>query len=226
MKSSSSTSKVGVGYSPPVFSPTEQFDPLRVKSRHYIQTGVFIFCSVLFCWAYFAFILLALQYQNGYTNVGNAPPGIWNSSRYNWQWWAAYLLNFNILLPWLFAMALANNTMAEYAKLHYFIARLSFVLNFISFLILSFSWLFACNYSWSAFDSSCNDVRYCCVYFAENPGWCSNFGFCNPNVSSTQLLRSGPFFGAWLFSMLFFLWGLGHRSMNRDMRVNGLFQAH
>lgn len=226
MSKSKKPDDIGLGYSPTVFSPTEVFDPVKVKSRHYAQTAAFIFCSALFCFCYFAFILLALQFQNGYTNVGNAPPGIWNSARYNWQWWAVWCLSLNLLLPYMLAMALCNNTMSEYADLHGTVAQISYITNIFAFIILSGSWFFACNTGWSAYDSSCNDVRYCCVFFADNPGWCPNFNFCTPNVSASQLMRSSPFFGAWLFSLLFLLWTWGHLKINRAMRRRGLFQSH
>lgn len=218
-----SSKSIGVGYSPSVFSPSENYDAIKVRSRHYIEATVFVILSTLFCWSFFAFVLVPLQYQNGYVNQANAPPGNWQSGRYTWEWWASWLLGLNLLLPYLFAAALCNNTMQEWAKLHYFLARLALALNFIAFVILSILWLFFCNFSYSPWNTSCNSIYYCCAYFADNPTWCSNFGLCVPDVTPGQLHRSEPFFWTWLFTIFFFLWALGHRSMNRDMRSYGLF---
>lgn len=215
---------ISIGYSPVFSAPIEQYDPVRAKTRHYVQSTIFTMCSILFCILYFGLIVVNLQFQDGYVNVGNAPPGIWQTARYSWTWWGIFLIGLNVMLPILFSFALANNTMPEWSKIHYFVSRLSFAVNFVSFFILSIIWLFFTNYSYSAWNTAANDIHWCCAFFADNPTWCANFGLCNPDIQPSQLHRSDSFFLCWLFSLLFALWGLGFRSMNRSMREYGLFQ--
>jgi hypothetical protein len=215
---------IGVGYSPVFLAPIESYDAVRAKTRHFVQATAFNMLSMLFCVLYFGLVLLPTQFQDGYINVGNQPPGVWQSARYTWTWWGIWLIGLNVLLPLMFASALTNNTMPEIAKLHYFVSRLALLANFISFVILSIIWLFFTNYSYTGWNTAGNDIHWCCAYFASNPTWCTNFGLCTPDVQPGQLHRSEPFFLCWLFTFLFFLWCLGHRSMNRTMREYGLFQ--
>jgi len=215
---------IGIGYSPLFFAPIEAYDPVRAKTRHFVQSTLFVVLSSIFCVLYFGLIVVPLQFQDGYVNVGNAPPGVWQSARYTWTYWAIWIIGLNVLMPWLFSSALANNTTPEWSKIHYFAARLSIALNFVAFVILSIIWLFFTNYSFSAWNTAGNDVYYCCAYFASNPTWCPNFGLCTPDIQPSQLHRSESFFLCWLFSLLFALWGLGYRSMNKSMREYGLFQ--
>lgn len=198
---------------------------LQPKTRHIVFGTVFVMASALFWWYWFGFPLLLIHFQNGYPRFGTPPvPNGWRSSRYAWIWWHTWLLGLNAILPFLLAMALANNRIPEIARMHRFLGLLAILLSLWIFVWMSIHWIFACNYSFTASSTACNDARWCGAFHASAPDWCPNTGPFVPNVSGGDLHRSDEFFQLWLFSLLSILWALAHRAINRDLQSYGLFR--
>lgn len=196
--------------------------------RHFVGGTLFIMASMLFCWYWVAFPLSDMYFVDGYTRIGTPPaPNNWKSSRYSWEWWHIWLLGLNMLLPYLLASAMLNNELPEWSRIHYFCARILLLVNTWAFVGLSVQWLFLCNNSLVPWATACNDKRWCGVYFASSVSaaeWCPNTTPFFPDVTGDQLSRSGEFFQAWLFSLLFILWALAHRAVNAGLRQSGMFQ--
>lgn len=214
---------VGKGLAPEATPPEEEGEDSQPAYRFYVQSSLFLICSVIFCWYWTAFPLTDVRFTHEYTQPGIPPgPGPFSSARYGWEWWHVWLLGLNWLLPYLWGMALLNNFYGEYARLHYFVSRLTLLTNFWTFIFFSVSWIFVCNNGLVPYATACNDLRWCCVYFPST--WCPNIVPCTPNVTPGELTRTDAFFQMWLFSLLFVLWGLAHRSLNGRMREMGLFK--
>lgn len=223
-------SLIGTGATPQSrsVSASERQIGSRVKYRHFVGTTLFIIASAVFCFYFIAFPLVKLRFTHGYPRFGTPPsPNIFKSDRYTWGWVFIYLLTaVNLMLPYLLAIAVVNNTMPEISKLHYFITRISIVLSMIVFIGLSVSWLLFCNRFFPQY-SYCHDLDWCCAYFSssvEASQWCPNTTPCMPDVTSRMLSRPDAFFQTWLFSLLFAFWGLAHRAVNIDLKGYGLWR--
>ncbi len=211
---------IGTGVAPS-FSPTVH-PKGAAKPRHYVVGSMFAMAFALCCFYWIAFPVNNMKITHGPQQVNHID---WRSSRYTWGWANVYILVvLNLLLGYLWAAALLNNTVPEFAKLHKWVAKIFLVLNFVVFLMLSFQWLFYCNTGGSA-ASPCNDARWCCVHFgsnAEASHWCPNTNPCVPDV--TAIHRNDEFFQTWLFSIFFVLWSWAHASINKDFWREGVFR--
>jgi hypothetical protein len=220
---------IGRGLSPNIGANVTIGGLSPIKTRHFIQATLFILLSTIFCVYYIAFPLANLKFVHGYPRFGTPPaPNEFKSSRYTWGWVFIYILTaLNLLLPYLLALALTNNTTPEYAKLHYYASRITITLSLIGFIGLSIIWLFFCNTSFAGY-TFCHDRRWCCVHYAsslEASKWCPNNTPCVPNVSSSsQLSRRDEFFQVWLFALLWSFWAMAHKAVNQDLAGYGLFQ--
>jgi hypothetical protein len=191
-------------------------------NRHYVGGTLFLFASVLFCWYWTAFPLNHVRFTHEYPQMGLEPgPGPLKSSRYGLEWWLVWVLGLNWLLPYAWGAALLHSNYTEVAKLHLFVSRVALLLNLLALAVLSVSWFFLCNHGYVPYSTACNDLRWCCVNFPSD--WCPNVGPCTPDVLASDLVRTGEFFQMWLFSLLFFLWALAHRTVNVDLRDYGVF---
>jgi len=121
------------------------------------------------------------------------------------------------------AAALLHSNVTELSKLHLWVARVALLVNLVLVALLVVSWFFLCNNGYVPFSTACNDLRWCCVNFPSP--WCPNVGPCTPNVFASDLVRTGEFFQMLIFSILFFLWALAHRTVNVDIRDYGVFQT-
>ena len=215
---SSSLRGIGTGI-PASFGKRDFQSP--AKRGHYITGVFFVMASMFLYFHWVAFTLTNSPHVDGNTQHGPPSDGIPKSNRYEWEWWTIWLLTLNLLLPYLLAASLLNNTTTEYIKLHYSFSRYIGVgLNFIVFALLTVQWLIWCNGASGAQFSVCNDARWCCAH--NDAEWCPNV-VCNPAVSTGDLRRSNVGFNHWLFSLLFLLHGLFSRGINSYLRNKGLF---
>jgi len=93
--------------------------------------------------------------------------------------------------------------------------------------MLSIQWLFFCNSSGSYYDVSCNDIRWCCVYFAASPlasTFCPNAAPCDPAFTSGDLHRNDEFYQAFLFSIFWSFISWGFRRLTKELTANGVFR--
>lgn len=195
-----------------------------IKPRHFIWATMFCVVTTLFYMYPIIVLMLNAKFPNGYQS---SSPRVFVSSRYSYEWWLLCILSWNILLPYVLALALVNNNIPEWSKLHYFLGRLFVLTNMVLFLLLSFNWLFLCNNGFVPHSTLCNDPRYCCVYYGSNQAnieWCPNAGPCNPNVSGSNLYRSDEFFQIWLFTLFFWLLAFSNRSINQELGSYGFFR--
>jgi hypothetical protein len=217
--------RLGAGIAPDTARKPVYDAPPTVKFRHFVGATIFIMASMIFCWYYVAFPLANLKFTHGYTRFGTPPsPNTFHSDRYTWGWVFIYIVSaVNLMLPYLLAAALLNNTIPEISKLHYKLSNATALVSIVTFIALSVSWLFFCNRYFPDY-SYCHDIRHCCVYFASNPTWCPNTTPCVPNYNVGDLIRSDAFFQIWLFSLLFSFWALAHKDVNKDLRSYGLWR--
>lgn len=220
---------IGGGLTPSfVFGTENPAASSRIKGRHFVSASIFIVLSTAFCFYFVAFPLTDLTFTNTYPRFGTPPsPNEFRSARYTWGWVFIYILTaLNLMLPYLLAQAVVNNTSPEYAKIHYFVTRATTFLSGVAFVGLSVAWLFFCNTGFADY-TYCHDKRWCCVQYAssvEASKWCPNNTPCVPNVTGSELVRSDPFFQVWLFSLLFSFWALVHREVHKDLKGYGLFR--
>jgi len=217
---------IGSGLTPSfTYGPEKQQASQRIKGRHFISASIFIVISSLFCFYYIAFPLSHLKFTHEYPRFGTPPvPNEFRSARYTWIWVFIYILTaLSLMLPFLLASAITNNTMPEYAKIHYFVSRITITVSSIGFIGLSVVWLFFCNTSYGEY-SLCHDPRWCCHQYAAAIPWCPNGTPCVPHVSGGELYRDDAFFQVWLLSILFAFWAMGHKQVNKDMQSYGLFR--
>lgn len=221
---------LGSGISPQsnYISAEERQEGVSIKYRHFISATLFIMASMIFCFYFIAFPLTNMRFTHGYPRFGTPPsPNNFQSDRYTWGWVFIYILiAANLMLPYLLAAAVVNNTTNEIADLHYFISRFCAVASIVVFVGLSVTWLFFCNRFFPHY-SFCHDFRWCCAFFSSSGDaakWCPNITPCNPHVSSGMLTKSDEFFQTWLFALLFGFWALAHRSINGKLRKYGLWK--
>jgi hypothetical protein len=199
----------------------------QTSTRHYVGGVVFVMANMLLCFYFVAFPLNNMLFTCGYTQPGTPPsPGPWNCSRYTWQWWTVWLLTLNLLLPYLLSAALLNNTVPEYSRFLYWISWFMIWFNIAVLAMLLVQWLFFCNSGSSYYNSACNDIRWCCVYYAASPTastWCPNTTPCIPNFGSGNLQRSDEFFQAVLFAGFWTLLAWAHRRLTKDLILQGVF---
>ena len=211
-----------------LFGPENNNASSRIKGRHFVSASIFIMLSLLFCFYFVAFPLTHMKFTHGYPRFGTPPsPNEFRSARYTWGWVFIYILTaLNVMLPFLLAAAMTNNTTPEYGKIHFLVSRITITLSLIGFIGLSVVWLFFCNTSFGEY-SFCHDRRWCCHQYAASLSaskWCPNNTPCVPHVSGGELSRDDAFFQVWLFSILFSFWAMAHREVNKDMQGYGLFR--
>ena len=187
--------------------------------RRYIGATLFLFFSAAFWFYWAAFPLVNTIFVDGYPS--NHFGDRFVTARYTWEWWNVWLLTLNALIYLMFALALMNNTIEEYARVHKFFAIMGIVVNLYVVAILTVTWLLFCNTSFSL-GSSCNDYRACCVYF-PSVDWCPNTVPCVPNVVSGDLRRNAEATQHWAFALVFFLMACWHTSINGDLKEFGVF---
>lgn len=188
---------------------------------------VFLIASSLFCWYWTGFPLNNMQFEYGFLRANtDRHPTQFRSSRYTWEWWSVWLLNLNWLLPYLLAASLLNNSTPDVAWAHRNVSTLGLLLNLAVFAMLTVQWFVFCNNA-SYPGHACNDRRWCCVNYANTEGafWCPNTNatHCTIAITGSELTRSDPFFQAWLFSILFFLWAWTHKVIGRKLYNDGVF---
>lgn len=222
--------RIGYGVSPPgkrALISDEQDDvdevgSARVPLRRYIQVFVFIFAYTGFWFYWGAFVLINTQYTDGNPQLGT-PGTSYLSARYNlWDWWPVWALGLNVLLPLSLAMAVADNTVEEWARLHRWFCSASFGVNIVVFLWLTVAWGVVCNNAYSGAHSACNDGRWCGVHYPSP--WCPNNSPFTPPVSSGDLTRNQEMTTHWAFALVFLLLGTWHRSFNDDLREFGVLK--
>jgi len=216
---------MGSGISPSgTVSPTFNYDD-DIPLRRYVGATLFIFFSAGFFFYWTAVPLANTVFVDGYPQFGIPPsPGKWTSNRYGWEWWHIWLLTLNGALPILLAVALTNNNIDEYRRLHKFAGIGLVLLNLWVFLVLTIGWFFMCNSNgWGGW-TGCIDYRWCCANYAGSgaQGWCSNVAPCVPNVLSGDLVRNQEMTTHWAFSMIFFLLTIWNLTINADFREYGL----
>lgn len=220
---------IGGGLTPQfIFGKDNPAASSRIKGRHFVGASIFIFLSSIFCFYYVAFPLTHLKFTHEYPRFGTPPsPNEFRSSRYTWGWVFIYIFTvLNLMLPFLLAMAVTNNTTPEYAKIHFFMSRIAITMSLIGFVGMSVVWLFFCNTGFVEY-TFCHDRRWCCVQYAssvEASKWCPNATPCVPSVSGSELSRRDEFFQIWLISLLFSFWAMAHRAVNKDLQGYGLFR--
>lgn len=214
---------VGTGYAPELTIETSQESANnRVKYSTFVWAIVFCMANALTCWYYISFPLVNMRPVNGYP----AEPAQYDfqTTRYiSFEYWMVYFLGWNILLVYMMAHAILNNTLVEFGGMLHFLSRVGLWWNGFIFLGLSFLWLFFCNNSGGAL---CNDPRWCGVYYAEAIGmpWCPNTVNYVPDVTVSQIYRSDEFFQAWLFSIFFFLFSMANKAVYGYLRRKGMFR--
>lgn len=197
--------------------------------RHYVHGTLIVMATMLAIFYWIGFPLNNMVFVHGYPRLGAGvtQPNEFKSARYSLLWWAVYLLNLNLLLPFMLAIALMNNSFPEYSNVHHFFSRLGVWLNLVLLVILAVVWLFFTNGGSTGYNSASNDRRWCCAEFAastEAASWCPNGSPCIPDVTPSQLSRSDEFWQAFLFSIIFFLVSLIHTAVNDHLSRYDVFK--
>ncbi len=196
----------------------DEHPPGAAHPRHFVTGTLFAIAFGIFCFYLIAFPINNLRIAHEYQITGT-----FLSSRFTlFGWWPIYLLSLNLLLGYLWTASLLNNNVPEFSKMHAWIAKWSIVFNFVEFVLLTVIWLFYCNSGYTA-ASPCNDIRWCCAFFATS-SWCPNITPCAPDIVSSQLMRNDEFFQIWLWSLIFIFWSFAHRSVNKSFREAGVFK--
>lgn len=188
----------------------------EIPVRRFVNTTLFIFLCLgaYFYWA--SIVLNHTYFAHGYQRFGTPPsPGAFLSARYGFDWWTIWLLSLNVLPPMMLCFALTNNKIETYTILHRWLAIMAIVVCIWCFVNLTWRWLLACNSAYSGSSSSCNDYRWCCVYFPSD--WCPNNAMCTPDVTSSELGRNPENFQHWLFTFVFFVLAIWNYSINGDL---------
>lgn len=236
-RASASALPIGHGYSPvapSVFENTwdnnkdgnDDGIPPALFSR-YAGATVFTFASAAI-WMIWAVALINTVFTDGFPQLGTMPsygnvaPYGYLTSRYGWDWWCICILSWNVALPMLMCYALANNQVDTWRQLHEFVSKIAMLANIVIFLILTWRWAFYCNVSYSAYDSACNDYRYCCAYFPSP--FCPNNAPCTPNYGPGDLVRNNEMFQHWVFSLVFFITSCWSYNQNGFLYAQGVLQ--
>lgn len=219
-----------VGISPGAL-PKEGEDP---SSRKNVKMGDFVFGTVvlvvymlgLFVWV--GIFLNNMDFDDRYRKLSPFMDSSFRTSaRGGWEWGFIYTMFLvNVLMGYLLAAAICNNSHPRWSRIHLWFTGLALFANVIFFVALSVMWLFVCNTSFSA-GSPCNDPRWCCNYYADNPKWCPNTIGCptNPPGGSISLQRSEEFLVTWIYSILFIVIAWIHRGVNKELQRAGMFKA-
>ena len=187
----------------------------QVPLRRYVTATMFLFMNIAVLFYWIAFPLTNSIFYDGYPRAGTPPsPNMFMSARYTWDWWMVWLLGLNTFLPFLFALALTNNNIEEYARMHRFFSQMALLVNLIVVIMLTIEWIFGCNGQFRWFGTQCSDYRWCCVNFPSE--WCPNTTPCVPNV--TSLDRNLEQMQHWVFSFVFGLLAFWNASINKDLR--------
>jgi hypothetical protein len=191
----------------------------KVPLRRYVTATMFLWMNMAISFYWIAFPLVNSIFLDGYPQAGTPPsPGTYMSARYTWDWWVVWLLGLNMFLPLLFALALTNNAIEEYTRLHRYFARLAMFSNLIVVAVLTVQWILLCNGTTRWFGLQCSDYRWCCVNFPSV--WCPNTTPCMPAV--VNLDRNFEQLQHWVFSFVFELLAYWHTSINKDLREFGV----
>lgn len=199
--------KAGVS---PLGNESEEKTYSAVPLRRYVGPVLFLLlCSgIFFYWS--GIVLVNTIWSHEYPNYNQ-----FASSRYTYEWWTVWLLNFNVLLIFMLSLAMANNSVEEFARLHKWCSIIMIIVNLFVALSLLFLWIFFCNNPYSG-GAACNDYRWCCVYFPS--GWCPNTVPCIPAVLSSDLHRNSEMTQHFVFAFVFFVLSTFHVSLNGDLR--------
>jgi hypothetical protein len=193
----------------------EEVEYNPVPLRRYVGATLFLFFSAAFWFYWAAFPLVNTIFLDGY-------PGRYDrfvTARYTFDWWNVWLLGLNALVPITFSMALTNNSIEEYGRLHKFFSIMAIVLNLYVIAVTTFMWLAFTNTSFSAGISG-NDYRYCCAFFPSD--WCPNTVPCVPAVASGALSRNAEATQHWVFAFVFFVLACWNTSINGDLKEFGV----
>lgn len=210
--------RIGRGVSPKQQPPPSGGD---VPLRRYVTATLFLLMNMAVSFYWTAFPLVNSIFYDGHPHAGTPPsPGPHMSARYTWDWWMVWLLGLNIFVPFLFALALTNNSIEEYTRLHRFFSQMAMILNLVVAIMLSVQWLFGCNGTTRWFGNQCSDYRWCCVNFPSV--WCPNTTPCTPAV--TDLYRNSEQLQHWVFSFVFGVLAFWNASINKDLREFGVLR--
>jgi hypothetical protein len=177
------------------------------------------------CYVYYVmWPVVNTVWVDGYPQMGGAAPepGAYQVTMYQWDWsMCIIMLAFGGIIIFYF-MALVNNSIPELSWWHDSYASLIMFSTFVVFVILSWRWLFYCNTGYSQFDTSCNDYRWCGVFYPNV--FCPNTGPFNPPVAFTQLSRNDEMTQHWAFTFAFFILAWWHVKWNVKLRSQGIFR--
>lgn len=191
-----------------------------VPIRRYVWSTLFLILStgLIFYWT--ALPLVNSIFDDGYPRSGTPPsPNEFQSARYLFDWWLVWVLTLNALVPFCFALALTNNLVEEYARMHDWISSIFVWINGAVVVMLTVQWLFFCNGTFLPMGRACADYRNCCVNFPAP--WCPNTMPCTPAVASLD--RNHEMLQHWVFGIVFGVMSYFHRLINRDLTRFGVF---
>ena len=181
-----------------------------VPLRRYVGPVLFLLLSsgIFFYWS--GIVLVNTIWIHEYPNYNQ-----FASSRYTFEWWTVWLLTLNVILIFMLSLAMANNSVEEFTRLHKWFSIILIVVNLYVAIALLFLWIFYCNNPYSG-GAACNDYTWCCVYFPS--GWCPNTIPCTPAITSGQLSRNHEMTQHFVFAFVFFVLSTFHVSLNGDLK--------
>lgn len=194
---------IGRGVSPPGSDPNATPEERALPLRAYINGTIFLFFNG---GLYFVWLLLGCinsKFYHGYPQLASDLPGPYLSALFGWDWVATYLLAFNGLVYFAYAMALTHNKLPEWVTVHRFCALWALALNVAVFVILTVLWWGFYNNGTSGWATSGNSYLWCCFYWGDS--WCPNNAPCAFTVTLGMLTRNQEATINWAFSLVFFL---------------------
>lgn len=202
-------------------SPTPDNTRRHAKWGHFVGAATFLVIYMLGVGALICVFYNNMQFADGYTHLSQMPASsFYNSSRYSAEWWFLYWFAFlNLVMGYLFAAAICNNGQPIWARVHKWWCGLTLFGNIIFFAGFTVFWLFICNTGYSE-GSPCNDVRYCCQYYVNQPQWCQNVVNCGASIN---LNISTEFLATWIYSIILIVISWAFIALNKQLWSVGMF---
>lgn len=178
-----------------------------------ILAVVFALVHVLFLAFYSAFVLWDLPYVNW------SITGQLMSNAYSWVWWCIFIFfGFNFLIIVVLLATLLTTKYRALADLHLMLTFTTTLINVVMVVLCVIIYFFFINKNYS-FYLPFNDPKWCCGYFFDNPGQCSQTVPCPLPFSLTTPY---VFVLHWIFSGVFVALSIFHLGINSLLRWTGV----
>lgn len=181
-----------------------------------------IFAAVFIYWA--AIPLYNTALIHGYPRFPVPPsPNNYESWRYGWQFFAIFILVFNVVPIFGFLGAMISDKSKAGPMFFWGSTVIMAILNGAVLIYFILLWIFSCNGSVFGFDNSgsiCNDYRWCCTYFASAANICANITPCPGTI---RLFANWEFIQHVFFAFVFILMNVIGIWVQQRMKVYRVF---